>query len=129
MKRTFSVLVFFLAIFLSGCMQKKVDLSFQDESSITPDQEWLVVTVPYAAFRLSADFSSEICFHARSGDIFLICGKRKVLLDDNTDKKGSGKDYLLWYKVEQGWIDSSLVAVYDTKLKAESAAKRDYEKK
>ena len=124
MKIFFAVLV---AFFAPSCVQKKVYLNFQDESFIAPDQEWLVVTVPYAAFRISADFSSEICFHARSGDIFLICGKQKVQVV-NPDEKKSSKDYLVWYKVEQGWIDGSLVAVYDTRLKAEAAAKRAYEK-
>ena len=127
MKKFFAVFVVFFAALFFSCVQKKIDLNFQDESFIAPDQEWLVVTVPYAAFRVSADFSSEICFHARSGDIFLICGKQKVQVI-NTDEKKSSKDYLVWYKVEQGWIDGSLVAVYDTKLKAEAAVKRAYEK-
>lgn len=30
--------------------------------------------------------------------------------------------------MKQGWIDGSLVAVYDTRLKAEAAAKSSYEK-
>ena len=127
MKTLFAVLVVFFTLFFPSCVQKKVDLNFQDESFIAPDQEWLVVTVRYAAFRISADFSSEICLHARSGDIFLICGKQKVQVV-NPDEKKSSKDYLVWYKVEQGWIDGSLVAVYDTRLKAEAAAKRAYEK-
>ncbi|WP_295797814.1 hypothetical protein [uncultured Treponema sp.] len=127
MKKNFAVLVVFFTVIFSSCIQKKIDLNFQDESFIAPDQEWLVVTVPYAAFRVFADFSSEICFHARSGDIFLICGKQKVQVI-NAEEKKSSKDYLVWYKVEQGWIDGSLVAVYDTKLKAETAAKRAYEK-
>ena len=127
MKKFFAVLVVFFTVIFSSCIQKKIDLNFHDESFIASDQEWLVVTFPYAAFRVSADFSSEICFHARSGDIFLICGKQKVQVI-NAEEKKSSKDYLVWYKVEQGWIDGSLVAVYDTKLKAEAAAKRAYEK-
>ena len=42
MKSFFAVLVVFFAVFFSGCVQKKIDLNFQDESFIAPDQEWLV---------------------------------------------------------------------------------------
>ena len=34
MKSFFAVLVVFFAVFFSGCVQKKIDLNFQDESFI-----------------------------------------------------------------------------------------------
>ncbi|MGN0730067.1 hypothetical protein [Treponema sp.] len=123
MKFPVAALLFLYIALLCGCVQKKIDLDFQEQTSIVPDQEWLVVTVPYAPFRVSADYSSEVCFHARSGDVFLICGKKRVKSEAADSKEIK---YNLWYKVEQGWIESSLVSIYDTKLKAQSVSRKNY---
>lgn len=115
---------FFCYIFMCVCScrrQKGIELNSLDVQNISPDREWAVVTVPYAALRAEADSSSAVSSHARSGDIFLICGKKYVKAEADD---GAKTEYVLWYKFEKGWIAQPLVAVYDTRLKAASASKK-----
>lgn len=112
---------------LCGCRrQKSIELNSLDVQNISPDREWAVVTVPYAALRTEADSSSSVSSHARSGDIFLVCGKKYVKAEPAPDdvKKIPQSEYVLWYKCGNGWIAQQLVAVYDTRLKAEAASRK-----
>lgn len=151
------ILLLFISVFLAaGCSVKRdINLNPHDEESITPDLQWAVVKVPYAVFRTDSDYDSEITCHARSGDIFLVCGSKTVryvfedtILESDIDKdereiieqdenknkkkksvkKTSGSQIqkkrkveqnIVWYKFNEGWLESSQVDVFDTKLKAE----------
>ena len=121
------LLVFSLS--LSACVrQRKIELDPQDTLNIAPDQHWAVVTVPYVSFLKEPDPSSEIVSHARSADVFLIIGQCRVATplpeDEGKRRKGSTPTaFSIWYKFDQGWLDSLYLDVYDTKLKATQAAR------
>ena len=87
-----------------------------------------VVVVPYAAFLEKCDYSANVKSHARRGDIFLVTGKEFVKKEnqDNTTRQGkkNADEFECWYKFDQGCLSSSLVDIYDTKLKAENAASK-----
>ncbi len=113
-------LIFLLS--LSSC-QKKDQIVFNsaDIIDIAPDLQWALVIVPYAAFRADCSFSSEVLGNARKGEIFMLTGKRTILENDMEDSGENRK--IVWYHFDKGWLDESLVKIFDTRLKAESAAR------
>lgn len=127
MKRLF--ILFFLPLFflLGGCSKEKA-INLNPSDGITPDQEWAVVKIPYAAFLEKTEYNSEVKSHGRSGDVFLVIGKefvKKQVFDEDSEKNRKNQDELeLWYKFENGYLVASQVDVYDTKLKAMSASKK-----
>ncbi|WP_318712552.1 hypothetical protein [Treponema sp.] len=127
MKKIFLVLASVLVFFFSGCSKEKtIDLKSSDFLSITPDQEWAVIRVPYAAFLEDCDHSARVKTHARSGDVFLVKGKqfvKKSNADENSKRRRKTVDeFETWYRFEEGCLASSLVDIYDTKLKAQTAS-------
>lgn len=132
MRRSVTVLFFFAAaVFFAGCSKSKtIDLSHESYSDLAPGYEWAVVKVPYVAFRSGCGYSDTITGHARNGDIFLVKGSRfaeiPVEADENTSKKKSvaSSEKILWYEFDKGWLDQNSVTIYDTKLKAQSAAEK-----
>lgn len=125
-----SIVFFALISFqLAGCVKERnINLKSEDSMSITPDQHWAVVKVPYAAFLESSEYGSTVKTHARSGDIFLVKGKkfvRKVVDESGSSRsKKDVNEFETWYIFEEGFLNSSLLDIYDTKLKAENASKR-----
>ncbi|MCI5830199.1 MAG: hypothetical protein SPJ89_06225 [Treponema sp.] len=129
MKKLVFASVLFFSLFISGCTKERtINLNSEDLRCITPDQQWAVIKVPYAAFLESCDYSSAVKHHARTGDIFLVKGKEyvKKQQEENESRRNRKKiaEFELWYKFEEGCLDSSLVDIYDTKLKAQTAASR-----
>ncbi|MBQ0040369.1 MAG: hypothetical protein KBS64_08085 [Treponema sp.] len=112
--------------FFSCTKERSIELNSDDSLSITPDQEWAVIKVPYAAFLEECDYSSKVKIHARSGDVFLVKGKEFVKKEVEPQGKSRNRkaveEFETWYKFEEGCLSASLVDVYDTKLKAMSAA-------
>ena len=104
----------------TSCNKKdQIALNSADIIDIAPDLQWALVVVPYAAFRADCSFSSEVLGNARKGEIFMLTGKRTVLENDLEDSGEKRK--IVWYHFDKGWLDESLVKIFDTKLKAESA--------
>ena len=129
MKKIFLLFISASFFLFSGCRKEKpINLDFEASRSITPDQEWAVVVVPYAAFLEKCDYSANVKSHARRGDIFLVTGKEFVKKEnqDNTTRRGkkNADEFECWYKFDQGCLSSSLVDIYDAKLKAENAASK-----
>ncbi|MCQ2240595.1 hypothetical protein [Treponema sp.] len=129
MKRWLIVFLCAASLFISSCSKERtINLNSSDSLSITPDQEWAVIKVPYAAFLESCDYSSSVKTHARSGDIFLVKGKEfvKKTVEDtgNKRRKKIVEEFETWYKFEEGCLSSSLIDIYDTKLKATSASEK-----
>lgn len=129
MKKFFLLVVSAFILFCSGCRKEKsINLDFEASRGITPDQEWAVVVVPYAAFLEKCDYSANVKSHARRGDIFLVTGKEFVKKENEDNQTRRGKknagEFECWYKFNQGCLSSSLVDIYDTKLKAEKAASK-----
>ncbi|WP_407396895.1 hypothetical protein [Treponema sp.] len=129
MKKIFTVFASFVFFFLLGCSKERtIDLNSSDSLSITPDQEWAVIKVPYAAFLQDCDYSSIVRAHARSGDVFLVKGKefiKKEIEESNSKRrKKNVEEFELWYKFEEGCLSASLVDIYDTKLKAQTASEK-----
>lgn len=127
-KNNFIILSFFSILFFACSKERVIDLNSLDSLSITPDQQWAVVKVPYVSFLENCDYSSTVLTHARGGDIFLVHGKNfvKKQSEVSTSKKYSKKieEIEVWYKFEEGFLSSSLVDIYDTKLKAKSASEK-----
>ena len=112
------VFVTLLSFAAVSCSQKKV-ISFDTSNplAMTPGVEWAVVSVPYAAFRESPAYHSTVTAQARSGDIFMVKGKRFV-----KDSETKGSYYQTWFYFEKGWLEANSVKIYDTQLKAETAS-------
>ena len=127
MKRLFILFFLPLLFLLGGCFKEK-EIILNPSDGITPDQEWAVVKIPYAAFLEKTEYDSEVKSHGRLGDVFLVIGKefvKKQFFDDESEKKRKSQEELeLWYKFENGYLSASQVDIYDTKLKAMSASKK-----
>lgn len=107
------VLAVLLPLFVTGCSKagRIADLSVSENLANT--SEWCVVTVPYAAFKTEPDSQAEVINHGRRSDIFEITGKKYITV---------GKQTILWYQFDKGWLPESSVNVYENKLKAQTAA-------
>lgn len=127
MKRLFILFFLPLLFLLGGCFKEK-EIILNPSDGITPDQEWAVVKIPYAAFLEKTEYDSEVKSHGRLGDVFLVIGKefvKKQFFDDESKKNRKSQEELeLWYKFENGYLSASQVDIYDTKLKAMSASKK-----
>ncbi len=123
MKKFFyvSFILFFLLSF-SSCQKRNLIEVNSSSLEIAPDLQWALIVVPYAAFREDSSFSSQVKGSARKGEIFVVKGKKSIREESNGDD--NSLDRTIWYNFEQGWLDESLVRIYDTKLKAQNAAKR-----
>ena len=97
--------------FLLSC-RKNASIRFDDRYplALAPDIEWALVTAPYAAYKSEPDWSAEANGHCRKSDILQIEGT--ALSSDDE----------VWYRFAEGWLPSSVVAVYRTRFKAETAA-------
>ena len=127
MKRLFILFFLPLLFLLGGCFKEK-EIILNPSDGITPDQEWAVVKIPYAAFLEKTEYDSEVKSHGRLGDVFLVIGKefvKKQFFDDESEKNRKSQEELeVWYKFENGYLSASQVDIYDTKLKAMSASKK-----
>lgn len=118
MKKIFIAAVFFSAAvccMLAGCAKKAGDEILLDSSeplALAPDVSWGVVLDPYAGYRKSTSWNSEVTSYCRKGDILQVLGETAV--------KGSGN----WYEFKNGWLPESSVTVYNNRLKAEAAASK-----
>lgn len=122
MKKKFLCSALFCILIFSLFSCKKNGTIVLDDSEslgLSPGIEWAMIQEPYAAFRKEPNFESPVSAHARRGEIMQVLGNRYV-------DTGSGKNahIVVWYLFEQGWLDESLVKVYDNKLKAMSVAKQ-----
>lgn len=118
-KKIFKIFaLLFISVMICSCNKNK-DIVFDEKSAdyLTPGVEWAVVTDPYAAYRTDAGFENTVSGEGRRGDIVLVIGKCFV-----NNKESSSEGTTEWYKFEKGWLDSSVISLYDNKMKAVSAA-------
>lgn len=124
------VLIFaaLLSLMAAGCKKEKsIEINSSDFMTITPDLQWAVISVPYAAFLETCSYDASVKSHGRGGDVLLVTGKEFVRkpADENSSSRNKSNNAELetWYKFTQGCISSSYVKIYDTKQKAETASK------
>lgn len=113
-------LMLLLIMILSGCMkQKPITFDNDDPLALTTGIEWAVISDPYAAFRKEAGFENVVVKEGRRAEIYMVKGKA-------LEKTGEGKraEYRVWYKFEKGWLDESVIELYDNKYKAMTAAEK-----
>lgn len=131
MKKAVVLFLAAMVLCLSSCGKKRTfTLESEDFKSITPDQEWALVTSTYAAFLEECNYTSAVTGHARRGDIFPVTGKEfvKVIpVDENGDiirrgRNSSIDEFEVWYKFEQGCLSGANLLIFDTKFKAQKAA-------
>ncbi|MFA6937152.1 MAG: hypothetical protein WCQ67_02850 [Treponema sp.] len=117
--KIFKIFALLLICTIVCSCNKNKDIVFDEKSDeyLTPGVEWAVVTDPYAAYRTNAGFENTVSGEGRRGDIVLVIGKCSV-----NNKGSSSEETTEWYKFEKGWLDSSVISLYDNKMKAVSAA-------
>ena len=114
----FAILVVLAAFSLVSCGRTKmIDISDSNSRELSPSVDWALVHEPYAAFRKDPSFESPVVAHARRGEIMQVLGDRYV-----TQESGRSTHTVVWYSFELGWLDESLVTIYDNKFKAEGVA-------
>ncbi|MBQ2601262.1 MAG: hypothetical protein II584_02570 [Treponema sp.] len=112
------LLVLVLALPLASCSRNRtIDISDSNSIELSPTVDWALVREPYAAFRKDPSFESPVASHARRGEIMRLLGKKYV-----TTGTGKNEHTTVWYSFEQGWLDESLVTLYDNKFKAQAVA-------
>lgn len=123
MKKFFYInLILFCLLSFVSCQKRNLIELNSNTLDIAPDLQWALIVVPYAAFRADCTFSSQVQGSARKGEIFVVKGKKSISEESNGED--NSLDKTIWYNFEQGWLDESLVRIFDTKLKAQNAAKR-----
>lgn len=111
--RLFFILTILISLIFISC-EKKTEVIYFDESeplALAPDIRWALITEPYAAFKDSLAWDSQINGYCRKGDILQIISRSE-------DKEDTS-----WYKFEQGWLPASSLTVYSNRMKAQTAAK------
>ena len=112
----FITAIFFIALSFFSCTRtkvKQVDLSQIEE--IRADNKWGVITSPYATYFEKPDDENETSMHGRKGDIIKILGKQ-IQID--------GKNRIVWYKFENGWIQENDIAICTNHLQAKITAEK-----
>ncbi len=104
-------------LFVSCGRTKMIDISDSNSRELSPSVDWALVHEPYAAFRKEPSFESPVVAHARRGEIMQVLGNRHV-----TTGSGKNEHTGAWYWFEQGWLDESLVTLYDNRFKAQAVA-------
>ena len=104
-------------LFVSCGRTKMIDISDSNSRELSPSVDWALVHEPYAAFRKEPSFESPVVAHARRGEIMQVLGNRYV-----TTGAGKNEHTVVWYWFEQGWLDESLVTLYDNRFKAQAVA-------
>lgn len=106
-----SFILFLVLFFTVSCSEKKqIVFDSSEPLALAPDVQWAVVVEPYAAFRKTTDWASEINGHCRKGDILQIKGNAVFNNSEN------------WYYFDGGWLPVSVLDIYSNRYKAESAA-------
>lgn len=123
MKKFFYInLILFCLLSFVSCQKRNLIELNSNPLDIAPDLQWALIVVPYAAFRTDCTFSSQVQGSGRRGEIFVVKGRKSISEESNGED--NSLDKTIWYHFEQGWLDESLVRIFDTKLKAQNAAKR-----
>lgn len=107
------ITLLFSSIFIS-CEKKQVTEIVFDNSeplALAPDIKWALIIEPYAAFKDSLAWDSQINGYCRKGDILQIISRSE------------DKENVSWYKFEQGWLPASCLSVYSNRMKAQTASK------
>lgn len=121
-----SALCFACSVLFFSCNKRSsIDVNVVDEAAIAPDVQWALVSVPYVSFMKEPSYASDVVSHERSGAVLPVVGKKtcKVVRYEDDEKKAHPiVEYLVWYKFSQGWLESTQITLFDTKLKAENSA-------
>lgn len=117
MKRFFAVTIAVLSLSVFSCVKRDVPVQFDtsDPLALNPEIQWAVVTEPYVACYLDADYATAVLTHFRKGEILQVIGERTVKSGGETEK---------WYAFKDGWLPESTIAVYANKMRAQTAVKQ-----
>lgn len=120
LKKIFFISVCIFSLTVISCVKKK-EIAFDnsDPLALVNGIDWAVVNQPYVAFRTEAGYDKPINAEGRKAEIHRVTGKCSVEIIEKKTKK-----YVKWYKFEEGWLDESVVDIYNNKYKAETASKR-----
>jgi hypothetical protein len=110
-------LLFLVALswLMGGCVKKsseEIQFDNSEPLALAPDITWAVVLDPYAGYRKTASWNSEVASYCRKGEIFQVLGE--------TEAKDGGN----WYEFKNGWLPELSVTVYNNRFRAETAARR-----
>lgn len=98
---------------------KEIKFDNSDPLALVTGIEWAVVVPPYVAFREEPGFENKINAEGKKAEIHRVTGKR--ILQTVVGRK---KEYTVWYKFEEGWLDESVVEIYNNKYKAQTASSK-----
>lgn len=119
MKKLILAFVVFVSIASVSCTRNRViDISATDSLELYPGVKWALIHEPYAAFRQEPSFESLVVDHARRGEIMQVLGSQYV-----TTVSGKNDHTVIWYNFDKGWLDESLLTIFDNKYKAQTVAK------
>lgn len=114
-------LIFLLIIFISGCFLKTdtdtIDVS--DAYKISSLEQWAVITDNYVAYKSEPSALAPVKAHGRLGEVQKITGSQIVI---------SNKSHLIWYELEDGWLEENSIRIFSNRLQAERTAEKLIEK-
>lgn len=121
MKRLFILISICLFSFVTvSCFRnKEITFDKSEPLALVNGIDWAVINQPYVAFRKEAGFDKAINAEGRKAEIYMVTGKCSLEITEGKMKKRT-----VWYKFEEGWLDESVVDIYNNKYKAETASKR-----
>ena len=123
MKRLLFLVFILLLTFFSACKRRhEISFEFPDGNPLAylPGSQWAVIKEPLVGLRESDSYESKVTEHVRRGDVFEVTGKRISNVKD-----ADGKNVVVtWYGFDIGWAESSVVLVYDNKMRAENASEK-----
>lgn len=120
MKKILSALItaVIVCMICTACYKpKEIKFDDSDPLALVTGIEWAVLVPPYAAFREEPGFENKIIAEGKKAEIHRVTGKR--ILQTVSGRK---KEYTVWYKFEEGWLDESVVEIYNNKYKAQTAS-------
>lgn len=120
LRKTILISVCVFSIVLTSCVRNKT-VHFDDSEplALVNGIDWAVINQPYVAFRTEAGYDKPINAEGKKAEIHRVTGKCTVEIIEKKKKK-----YIVWYKFEEGWLDESVVDIYNNRYKAETASSK-----
>ena len=109
-KGIFILLALTLVTFTFVSCEKKEEVIVFDNTyplALSPSVEWAVVREPYAAYKETVGWESDVSGHCRRGEILQVLGRS---VDENNEN---------WCEFAEGWLPESCLNIYSNRLKAE----------
>ncbi|MGL4982962.1 MAG: hypothetical protein ACRC4W_08975 [Treponemataceae bacterium] len=101
----------FLAVLFFSCNRyQNIELNLPKDFENNLETDWLVITEPYTKLFSDSSLDVPVSAFVRLGEIYKVEGRR-IKYDNN-------KNRILWYKIEEGWIQEVSVKIASNKAKA-----------